>query len=52
MKATLTENAKWKKRRKKAITLCKKNDLWHDLPCLLKTIKYKLTRIRSVIISV
>ncbi len=30
-KTGLTENDKWKKRLKKAIALCKQNDLWHNL---------------------
>ncbi len=30
-KTGLTENDKWKKRIKKAIALCKQNDLWHNL---------------------
>lgn len=31
IKAGLSENDKWKKRLKKAIALCKQNDLWHNL---------------------
>lgn len=31
VKTGLTENDKWKKRLKKAISLCKQNDLWHNL---------------------
>lgn len=31
IKSTVTENDKWKKRLKKAISLCKQNDLWHNL---------------------
>ncbi len=30
-KTGLSENDKWKKRLKKAIALCKQNDLWHNL---------------------
>lgn len=36
-KTNLSENDKWKKRLKKAITLCKQNDLWHNLQEIWKT---------------